>query len=96
MARKQLNGDQPATEYDLSLLGGQPTNRIDKVETKIDKVEKKLSGDINSLRRVVNAIFKVVKSIEGQVGALRDIPERVARLERDVFDLKLKARHGKP
>lgn len=88
MAKKELNGDEPATQHDLSLLGGQLTSRIDKVETK-------LTGDINSLRRVVNAIFKVVKSIEGQVSALRDIPERVARLERDVFDLKLKARHGK-
>ncbi len=84
MAKEKLNGSQPATQHDLSLLGGQLTHRVDQV------VE-----EVRSLRRVVNAMFKVVKSIEGQLRELRDIPERVARLERDVFDLKLKARHGK-
>lgn len=88
MAKEKLNGNQPATQHDLSLLAGQLTSRI-------DRVEEKLSEEIASLRQVVNAMFKVVKSIDGQLKELRDIPERVSRLERDVFDLKLDVRRGK-
>lgn len=88
MAKEKLNGNQPATQHDLSLLAGQLTHRI-------DRVEEKLSEEITSLRQVVNAMFKVVKSIDGQLKELRDIPERVNRLEQDVFDLKLAVRRGK-
>lgn len=88
MAKKKLNGNEPATQHDLSLLAGQVTRRI-------DQVEDKLTEEIASLRQVVNAVFKVVKSIDGQLRELRDIPERVTRLERDVFQLKLEVRRGK-
>lgn len=88
MAKEKLNGNQPATQHDLSLLAGQLTSRI-------DRVEEKLSEEITSLRQVVNAMFKVVKSIDDQLKELRDIPERVSRLERDVFQLKVEVRRGK-
>lgn len=83
-----MNGDEPATQHDLSLLSSQMTTRLDRLEGKFDKLgmgQKELKEDVTSLKRSQEAILNVVQSIDTQLREHKTHPARIRRLERSVF-----------
>lgn len=66
-----------------------------KYATKEDlgKVESRLDKRIGRVERIVESILKVVQSIEGRFKDLANfekVPERLTKVENDVFKLKLR------
>ena len=55
--------------------------RLDKMDERLDKIDQRLE----SLDRSQSAILDVLKSIDEHYRTMRDIPERVQRLEDAVF-----------
>lgn len=61
------------------------------LRVEVRQLSKRVSGlevKVDSLERMVGSILKIVQSIDGQMKEQRDMPERVARLERAVFRLQ--------
>lgn len=61
------------------------------LRTEVQEVNKRVSRleeKVDSLERTVGSILKIVQSIDGQMKEQRDLPDRVARLERAVFRLQ--------
>lgn len=85
------NGNEPATLHDLELWGGQLTSHITTVEknltTRLDSVEER----VTRVEKTTESILNVVQSIDARLKEWKDIPERLANVEDDVFKLKVKA-----
>lgn len=81
MKKKHQNGDTPATQHDLEILGGHLSSRIDDVE-----------ASISSLRYVVESILSVVQSIEGRFQETKGDHERVERHEERITAVEVQVR----
>lgn len=102
--KKKINGDGPATQNDLALLGGQLTERIDDVSQRLDGVTERLDGVTERLDVVterldgieqkmatkddIQRMLTIVESIDDHFKAYKDLPEKVEKLELDVFKLQ--------
>lgn len=67
---KKRNGDSPATQHDLTLLGGELTRRIDGLEERMDRAE-----------GILEKILSVVESIEGRMKEMTDHGDRLDRIK---------------
>lgn len=96
---KKINGDGPATQHDLFLLGGQLTERIDDVSERLDVVTERLDNIEQKMvtkddakdfatKDDIQRILTIVESIDDHFKAYKDLPEKVEKLELDVFKLK--------
>lgn len=89
MVKKQkVNGNAPATQDDLALLGGQLTTRIDGVERHLGKIDNRLNkidDRLNKIESDQKDILKTVRSIDEQFKEFKTHPTRISRLERSVF-----------
>lgn len=94
---KKTNGDSPAAQHDLSLLGGQLTKRIDDVTERLDVVVDRLDVVVNRLDNIeqkmvtkddIQHILTIVESIDEHFKEYKDLPRKVERLEVDMFKLQ--------
>lgn len=103
---KKVNGNSPATQRDLALLGGQLTDRIDGVSERVDTVTDQLNVVTKRLDGIeqkmvtkddaknfatkddIQRILTVVESIDGHFKAHKNLPEKIEKLELDMFKLK--------
>ncbi|MDP3997869.1 MAG: hypothetical protein Q8P73_05215 [bacterium] len=82
------NGNSPVTQVDLSLWGGRLQEQIIGLDQRMDGLDKRMDGldqRMDSLERGQATILQVVQSIDQQLREHKDLPARVARLERSVF-----------
>ena len=85
---KKPNGDEPATQHDLSVLAGEMTRRFDSMQTDIAGLKTDvatLKTDVTSLKSGQQAILNVVQSIDQQLEEWKHIPKKVERLHKHVF-----------
>lgn len=92
--RENINGDSPATQSDLSSLAGEMTRRFDEVYeqmatkgdiARLERGQENMKDDIARLERGQQAMLAVLESIDAHFEDHRNVPERVARLERSEF-----------
>lgn len=93
--RKKENGDNPATQHDLAILAGEMTRRFDVIEqgqvsmtadiARLEQGQASMTADIARLDRGQQAMLGVLQSIDEHFRDHRNLPERVARLERSEF-----------
>ena len=74
MSKKPINGDQPATQADLSILAGEMTTRFDLIDTRLERMESSQ-----------NATLELVKGIDQQLKEWQHIPAKVERLHKRAF-----------
>lgn len=64
------------------------------IKTEFDLIHEEMSGlkkEVAMLKSVQERTLQIVESIDQQFKEWKDIPRRVAKLESDVFELKVKA-----
>lgn len=85
---ERRDSNDPATQRDLATWGGRLTERIDRVESavnglnsRIDRLEQRMDRQDRGLQ----AVLDIVTQSNALLKSLRDLPERVTRLERIAF-----------
>lgn len=73
------NGDQPASQHDLELWGGQLMTHIIAVGERVDKVESQLDRMEETQDKILDAVHEIKAALKGA----KSLPARVERLERD-------------
>lgn len=88
--------DEPATQHDLELLGGQLTNHITTVENnfteRIDQLEEKMASkeELAKVRDMQERTLQIVESIDQHFKIWKQLPHDVELLKADVTVLKMK------
>ena len=63
--RKQINGDEPATQRDLSLLGGNLTTKLDGIKGQLSSVNSRLDSMDGRLDGVDSRLDRLDSRLEG-------------------------------
>jgi hypothetical protein len=82
------NGNTPATQHDLAMLGGHLSSRIDHVEEDVKSLREEMREEFDSQRKVLELILSVVQSLEaraketkGHDGILKNHEKRITDTE---------------
>ena len=88
------DGDQPVTQAEFSTMMTAIKENLDQLATKEDlellrtetKAEfKQVRAEVTKLREITEKILEVVQASDERNKPLRDLPERMERVERAIF-----------
>lgn len=102
MKKNATNGNKPATQHDVEMLGGHLSSRIDEVEGRLGGVEDRLGGVENRLdsvegelkthRKILESILNVVQTIEARSQETKDHPLILKNHEKRISDTEVQIR----
>lgn len=71
---------------------GEFREALDELQSHVDDSREEFRAELKDLKNVMKKILKLVQGIDAQMKEQRDIPDRVACLERAVFRLQTERR----
>lgn len=87
--------DQPATQGDLEIWGG---NLLFEIEESRQENNERMDKQDKTLARhegVLESILMVLQSINGKLAPLKETPEKVENHEKRITDLEVQVRMGR-
>lgn len=79
MKKENLDGDRPATQHDLSLLGGHLTTRLDQVDARLGRIEATMATkeDLQQVRTELQEDMRqhkeeIIRQFQAAIEIIRD------------------------
>ncbi len=92
MKKKATNGNTPATQHDLAMLGGHLSSRIDDVEEDVKSLREEMREEFASQRKIMEAILSIIQTLEVRAKETKGHDVMLKNHEKRISDTEIQIR----